>query len=229
MRLALFAAAGLLVGSFLAVVVERVPGGGPGDRPGRPPWPPRLTLWSVLLGLATAALFVASAGVHEDLLVAGLIALFLAVMLAVGIIDARWRIIPDRIIYPSLTVALAAVVIGQLAGKEVSVSGGLIGLAAYAGPLFLVALAFPEGMGFGDVTLAALIGLVLGSLGLPYVAVAAGVGIVAGGVGAIVGLAVMRLSRKQQVPFGPFLAGGAVVAALAGPQIASLYLNLLGG
>jgi leader peptidase (prepilin peptidase) / N-methyltransferase len=225
-RLALFAVAGALVGSLLTVVVDRVRGGERGARPccGR-----RVTAGSVLMGLTTAGLFVASAAVHEDPFVAALVALFLAVMLVLGIIDARWRIIPDRIVYPSLAVGFAAVVIGQVAGRGVSVSDGMIGLAAYAGPLFLVALAFPEGMGFGDVTLAALIGLVLGSLGLSYVAVAAGVGIVAGGLGAILGLTVMKLGRKQQVPFGPFLAGGAAVAALAGPQIASLYLSILGG
>jgi leader peptidase (prepilin peptidase)/N-methyltransferase len=80
----------------------------------------------------------------------------------------------------------------------------------------------------GDVKLAALIGLVLGSLGLSYVAVAAGVGVVAGGLGAVVALAILRMGRKQQIPFGPFLAGGAVVAALAAPEISRLYLSLLG-
>jgi leader peptidase (prepilin peptidase) / N-methyltransferase len=91
-----------------------------------------------------------------------------------------------------------------------------------------VALVVPHGMGMGDVKLAALIGLVLGSLGLAYVAVAAGVGIVVGGLGAIVAMAAFRLGRKQHIPFGPFLAGGAAVAALAGRPIADLYLSLLG-
>jgi leader peptidase (prepilin peptidase)/N-methyltransferase len=125
-------------------------------------------------------------------------------------------------------VAAIAIVAGHLGGAGVDAVRGLVGLVAYAGPLFLVALVVPHGMGMGDVKLAALIGLVLGSLGLSYVAVAAGVGIVAGGLGAVLALAILRLSRKQQIPFGPFLAGGAVVAALAGPQIADLYLSLFG-
>jgi leader peptidase (prepilin peptidase)/N-methyltransferase len=83
-------------------------------------------------------------------------------------------------------------------------------------------------MGMGDVKLVALIGLVLGSVGLSYVGVAAGVGVIGGGIGAVVALAVFGAGRKDQIPFGPFLAGGAVVAALAGPQIADLYLSLLG-
>jgi leader peptidase (prepilin peptidase)/N-methyltransferase len=80
----------------------------------------------------------------------------------------------------------------------------------------------------GDVKLAALIGLVLGALGLAYVAVAAGVGIVLGGVGALAALAVMGDGRREHIPFGPFLAGGAAVAALVGPAIAGAYLSLLG-
>jgi leader peptidase (prepilin peptidase)/N-methyltransferase len=81
-------------------------------------------------------------------------------------------------------------------------------------------------MGMGDVKLAALIGLVLGALGLEYVAVAAGLGILLGGVGAIVAL-LRGAGRKQALPFGPFLAAGAVLATFAGPQIANLYLGLI--
>jgi leader peptidase (prepilin peptidase) / N-methyltransferase len=181
-----------------------------------------------LTELATGLLFAAAAAVHPDLFVAGLVALFLAIMLAVGLIDARWRIVPNRIVYPGLLVALGALIVGDVAGAPVDAVRGLFGLAIYAGPLFLVALVVPHGMGMGDVKLAALIGLVLGSLGLAYVAVAAGVGIVVGGLGAIVAMAVFRLGRKQHIPFGPFLAGGAAVAALAGRPIADLYLSLLG-
>jgi len=94
--------------------------------------------------------------------------------------------------------------------------------------VLLVALAVPQGMGMGDVKLAAFIGLVLGSFGLSYVGVAAGVGVIGGGLGALIALAVLRLGRKRQIPFGPFLAGGAMVAAVAAPQIADLYLSLVG-
>ena len=255
MRVALFVAAGLIFGSFLTVVVHRVPRGESVVRPrsrcprcgaqigalenipvisylalrGRcrhcgAPVSPEYPLTEAI----TAALFAGAAAVHDELYVAILVALFLGVMLAVALVDARWRIVPNAIVYPSLVLGLAAVVIGQLADVGLEAVSGLIGLVAYAGPLFLVALAVPHGMGMGDVKLAALIGLVLGSLGLSYVAVAAGVGILIGGLGAVLALAVFRYGRKQQIPFGPFLVGGAVVAALAGPQIADLYLSLLG-
>jgi leader peptidase (prepilin peptidase)/N-methyltransferase len=254
-RIALFAVLGLIFGSFLTVVIHRVPRGESVVRPrsrcprcgaeiraidnipvvsylflrgrcGRCGAP--VSLEYPLTELLTAALFGASAAVHRDPVVAGVVALFLAVMLAVALIDARWRIVPNRVVYPSLILALVALVVAQLAGVEVDVVRGLIGLAAYAGPLFLVAVVVPHGMGMGDVKLVALIGLVLGSLGLLYVAVAAGVGIILGGLGAIAALAVLGYGRKQHIPFGPFLAGGAVVAALAGRGIADLYLSLLG-
>jgi leader peptidase (prepilin peptidase) / N-methyltransferase len=246
---------GLLVGSFVTVVVHRVPRDqsvvAPRSRCPACGAPIRtvdnipVISYLVLRGrcrscgarvspeyplteLATAGLFVGAAVVFEDLFVAAVVAVFVAVMLAVAIIDARWRIVPNRIVYPALVAGLMAILIGQLIGRGVDAGTGLFGLLVYAGPLFLIALVIPHGMGMGDVKLAALIGLVLGSLGLSYVAVAAGVGVVAGGLGALLALAVFRMGRKQQIPFGPFLAGGAMVAALAGPQITDLYLSLLG-
>jgi leader peptidase (prepilin peptidase) / N-methyltransferase len=255
MRVLAFALVGLVVGSFLTVVVYRIPRGesivAPGSRcpscgtPIRPRDNVPVLSYLVLRGrcrhcgvrisptyplteAATAALFVGAAVVHDQLFVAILVALFLAAMVALALIDARWRIIPDRIVYPCLVGGLVAVVVGDLAGWGVDAVRGLIGLGLYAGPLLLLALAVPRGMGIGDVKLVALIGLVLGSLGLEYVAVAAGVGILAGGLGAVVALAVLGMGRKQQIPFGPFLAGGAATAALAGAPIADLYLSLLG-
>jgi len=79
----------------------------------------------------------------------------------------------------------------------------------------------------GDVKLAGLIGLVLGSLGLGLVAVAAGIGILLGGVGAIAAL-LAGAGRKSKVPYGPFMAGGALVAVFVGQRIADAYLRLLG-
>jgi leader peptidase (prepilin peptidase)/N-methyltransferase len=103
-----------------------------------------------------------------------------------------------------------------------------MGLLVYAVPLFLIALAVPRGMGMGDVKLAGLIGLVLGSFGLAYVGVAAAAGVVSGGLGAILAVVLLGYGRRQHIPFGPFLAGGAVLATLAGPQLARAYLSLLG-
>ena len=113
---------------------------------------------------------------------------------------------------------------GVVPGGGLDAARAGIGMLAYGGSLLLVAIVAPAGMGMGDVKLAALIGLVLGALGLRYVAVAAGAGILLGGVGAIAAL-VAGASRKQAIPFGPFLAAGALVAAFLAPQIATVYLR----
>jgi leader peptidase (prepilin peptidase) / N-methyltransferase len=255
MRVALFAVLGLVVGSFLTVLIHRVPRRESIVRPGsRCPacgTPLRaidnipvlsylllrgrcracgepISIGYPLVEFGSAVLFVAAALVFEDNFRAGLVAPFLSLMLAVAVIDARLRIVPNRIVYPALLLFAAAIVVGDLFGARVDAPRAGLGMLAYSLPLLLMALVLPHGMGMGDVKLVALIGLVLGSLALAYVAVAAGVGILAGGLGALVAVVALRYGRKQQMPFGPFLAGGGAVAALAGPQIASAYLSLLG-
>jgi leader peptidase (prepilin peptidase) / N-methyltransferase len=254
-RVAGFALAGLLFGSFLTVLIHRLPRK-EGVVRGRSRCPscgaeirardniPVLS-WVLLRGrcrscgepispeyplteLATAALFAGAALAFDELLIAALVAPFLGLMLAVGLIDARWRIVPNAIMYPALAVYLVALVVAEVSGGGVSAVRGLLGVGAYAGPLFLVALVVPGGMGMGDVKLAALIGLVLGSIGLAYVGVAAGVGVIGGGLGAILAVILLGYRRRQHIPFGPFLAAGAIVAAYAGPAIAGLYLSLVG-
>ncbi len=105
--------------------------------------------------------------------------------------------------------------------------GGSLGFLAYGVGLLVVALIAPRGMGMGDVKLAGLIGLVLGSIGLGLVGVAAGAGILLGGVGAVVAL-VAGGNRKTRVPYGPFMAAGAVLSVFVGQQIADAYVRLLG-
>jgi leader peptidase (prepilin peptidase)/N-methyltransferase len=253
-RLAAFTAFGLVFGSFLTVVIYRVPRGeGLGGRSKCPNCGRQVRAWEnvpVLSFLAlrgrcrgcgnrisfeypvteaaTAALFILSAVVFDELAVAGLAAPFLALMLALAVIDARRRIVPNRIVYPALIVFLAGILAVDLTGGGVSVTRGLVAMAAYAGPLLAIALAVPGGMGMGDVKLAGLIGLVAGSLGIAQVVVAAGAGILAGGLGAILAIAVFRVGRKQQMPFGPYLAAGGVVGVLAGPAIARAYLSVTG-
>jgi leader peptidase (prepilin peptidase)/N-methyltransferase len=253
-RAAVFGLFGLLFGSFLTVVIHRVPRGEsvvtPRSRCPRCGEPIKaqhnipVLSWLFLRGrcrrcgepisveyplveLATGVLFGAAGALVEPLYAAVVMAGFFAVMLALAVIDARWRILPNRIVYPSVAVFLVALAVGHFTGGGVNVLTGLVGLAAYAVPLFLVAVAVPGGMGMGDVKLAALIGLVVGARGLPLVAVAAFLGVVGGGLAALVAMAVLRWGRKRQMPFGPFLAAGGVAAVLAGARIAEAYLSLL--
>ncbi|MGH2546224.1 MAG: prepilin peptidase [Actinomycetota bacterium] len=255
MLVALFLGLGLIFGSFLTVVIGRLPRGESIVRPrsrcpacgaeirARDNVP--VVSWVLLRGrcracgerisaeyplveLATAALFAAAAGLVDPIYAASLAAPFLGIMLAIAVIDARHRVVPNRIVYPSLALFAVAIVVGDLAGGGLDALDAGLGLGLYGVPLLLVAVAVPQGMGMGDVKLAALIGLVLGSFGLSYVGVAAGMGVIGGGIGALVALALLGAGRKDQIPFGPFLAGGAVVATLLGPWIADLYLSLLG-
>lgn len=249
-----FAGLGLIFGSFLTVVIHRVPRKesivSPRSRcPGcgtevaaRDNIP--VVSWLLLRGrcrhcgerisaeyplteLATAGLFAAAGWFIEPLYAAGIVAAFLAVMLAVAMIDARHRVIPNRITYPAIPAFAAAILVGDLVDGGVEIVPALIGFAAYAVPLFLLALAVPGGMGLGDVKLVAIIGLVLGAFGLRYVAVAAALGIVGGGVGALLAMAILRYGRKQTIPFGPFLAAGGALAVFVAPAIADAYLGLL--
>ena len=206
---------GLAFGSFLTVAIHRVPAGGSVVAPrsrcpacgaqiaGRDNVP--VVSWVLLRGrcrscgarispvyplteLATAALFVAAALWFDDLWVAVVMAPFLGLMLALAVIDIRHKIIPNRLIYPSLLLFAAYLVVAAVAGGGPDVLDGVIGFLAYGGAILIVALISPRGMGMGDVKLAALIGMVIGAIDLPSVAVAAGMGILLGGLAAIVAL-----------------------------------------
>jgi leader peptidase (prepilin peptidase)/N-methyltransferase len=141
------------------------------------------------------------------------------ILVPVALIDLEHRVIPNKIMLPA---AVAAVAIG-LALDPSRVPEQLVAGAAAGGFLLAFALAYPRGMGMGDVKLAAVMGLFLGR----YVAVAILVAVVLAT--AVGGLIMARVGvaqgRKTAVPFGPFLAAGGVVALLAGPAIVHWYLH----
>jgi leader peptidase (prepilin peptidase) / N-methyltransferase len=180
-----------------------------------------------LIELLTAGLFAAAAVRFPSIYTTAVLALFFAVLVAVTFIDVEHRIIPNRILYPSLVAFPVILALGVLTGEHVSLLRAGIGFLAYGGGLLVVAVVSPGGMGMGDVKLAALIGLVLGAFGLAYVAVAAAVAILAGGLGAVALLAFAHATRKHAVPFGPYLAAGAVWAAFVAPRVADWYTSFL--
>jgi leader peptidase (prepilin peptidase) / N-methyltransferase len=241
---------GLAIGSFMTVVVSRVPAGESVVRPrSRCPacgaeianrdnvpvvsWVllrgrcracgERISASYPLLELTTTALVVAAAVVFERAWVAVMMAAFLALMPAISWIDIRHRIIPNRLTYPAFLGFALYVIVAWLFDGGTDPARALIGAMSYAGVLFLVALV-SRGMGMGDVKLALVIGLVLGSLGLRFVGVAAAAAVVFGGLGGIVALAAGR-DRKAMIPFGPYMAAGAVVAAFWGEPVADWYLR----
>jgi len=244
---------GLAIGSFMTVVVARVPEGQSVLRPrSRCPrcgtelrnrdnvpvvsWlllggrcrtcGERISVMYPLLELSTALLVAGAAATYDRPWVAVMVALFLALMPAITWIDIERRIIPNRITYPAFLGFAAYVGIAWLFDGGTDPVRGLMGALLYGGGLFLVALV-SRGMGMGDVKLALVIGVVLGSIGLRYVGVAAAGAVLFGGVGGIVALAMGR-NRKAMIPFGPYMAAGAVVAAFWGERIADWYLGSFG-
>jgi leader peptidase (prepilin peptidase)/N-methyltransferase len=245
---------GLAIGSFMTVVVSRVPEGESVVRPGsrcprcgaeiraRDNVP--IVSWIALRGrcrscgepiaarypvleLTTAALVVAGAAAYERVWIAVMVAAFLSLMPAITWIDIERRIIPNRITYPAFLGFSAYVVVAWLFDGGTDPVRALAGAALYAGVLFVVAIV-SRGMGMGDVKLALVIGVVLGAIGLRFVGVAAAGAVLFGGIGAIVALATGR-NRKAMIPFGPYMAAGAVVAAFWGEQIADWYLRSFTG
>jgi leader peptidase (prepilin peptidase)/N-methyltransferase len=173
--------------------------------------------------VSTAACVVGAAARFDRLWVGVVMAALLGMMPALSVIDIRVRIIPNRLMYPSLVAFPVLILAGWVAHGGTDPVRALVGGLLFGGGLLLVALV-SRGMGMGDVKLAAVIGLVMGSVGLRYVGVAAGAAVVLGGVGAVAALLLGR-GRKSAIPFGPYLAAGAVVSAFLGEPLSSWYLH----
>jgi leader peptidase (prepilin peptidase)/N-methyltransferase len=152
----------------------------------------------------------------------GLSAALLGVVLVpVVVIDLEHRLIPDVLVLPAAAVALVLGVLADPARPWAPVAGAL----GAAGFMFLLWLLYPGGMGLGDVKLALLLGAVLGASVVPALAVAFAAG-------AVLGVALLlrhgAAARRTAVPFGPFLAAGALVALWWGPAMIGWYADRLG-
>jgi leader peptidase (prepilin peptidase)/N-methyltransferase len=149
---------------------------------------------------------------------AGVAAFFCAALVAVSATDIERFVIPNRVVLP----AAAVVLVGQtLLHPSVEWIAAALGASAF---LLLAALAYPAGMGMGDVKLALLLGAMLGRT----VPVALMTGMIAALVPAAVLLARHgSAARKMRIPFGPFLAVGGVVGLFAGHVLLDAYLGLL--
>jgi leader peptidase (prepilin peptidase)/N-methyltransferase len=154
------------------------------------------------------------------------LALF-ALLVVVAAVDFEHLLIPNRLVFPAVAVALPLIVAISLRdGRPRSVGFALLGSAVYFGGLFLTHLASPAGMGFGDVKLALLLGLFIGWAASGYssavLLVLFGL-IVACLLGSVIGIALLiSRGRGVQYPFGPWLALGTVVVLLAAPSIPTL-------
>jgi leader peptidase (prepilin peptidase)/N-methyltransferase len=172
-----------------------------------------------LVEALTAALCAGAVLAHHS---AAAIALSLALILIVvpaALIDLEHRIIPNRITALGAVVALALGLVLDPGGE----AGRLIAGASAGGFLLLAALAYPAGMGMGDVKLAGVMGLFLGAAVAPALLIALLSGVLVGAV--VIARKGVSDGRKTAVPFGPFLALGALVAVFLGHQLVDIYVN----
>jgi leader peptidase (prepilin peptidase)/N-methyltransferase len=237
---------GAVAGSFVSVVAHRIPRGRSivGPRSGCPHCGSRIAAydnipilsWLLLRGrcrdcggrispsypmveLALGTAYLAAALVFRtDLAELTLGLVFLTMLAAVTLTDLERRVIPNVVL------AVGALAGAGLVWAAYPDSLGEHGIAAAAagGSLLLIALAYPRGMGMGDVKLAAVMGLFLGRAVAPAL-------LIGFAAGALVGVGIMlrhgSAGRKRAIPFGPFLALGGVVGLFAGDQLVEAYLD----
>ena len=173
---------------------------------------PAVELVSGLLVAASVWRF----GLHPEALVASF---FCLALVTVSATDLEHRIIPNRIVVPAGLIVLVANTALHPSPRYAIAAVGASGF------LLAAALAYPSGMGMGDVKLAFLMGAALAT----SVTVALFVGMIAALVPSVVLIARHgKAARKMGIPFGPFLALGSVVALFAGPWLLHAYMSLSG-
>ena len=234
---------GAVIGSFLNVVVHRVPLGeslvSPGSRcpaceaPVKPYDNVPVVSWLLLRGrcrncgarispryplveLATALAFaavVAARGFDDDLV---LELPFVSALIALAAIDFDHKLLPNKIVYPLAAYGVIATV---LVDRGELVENLIAGAGAFTF-LLVAVIAYPAGMGMGDVKLGGAMGLYLGASVIPAL-------LAAFLSGSVVGLVIIAregaAGRKKAVPFGIFLALGGIVGVLAGPELIDVY------
>jgi leader peptidase (prepilin peptidase)/N-methyltransferase len=246
---------GLAVGSFLNVVIHRVPRRESLLRPASRcvrcgvavrPWHNLPLLgWLLLRGrcahcrqpispryplveAGTALLFLAVTARFGPQPALAAYLYLAAIAVALAVIDLDVRRLPDAIVLPSYLVgALLMAPAVAAGGAWRPAARGLLAMAALAALYLAIALLYPGGMGMGDVKLAGLLGLYLGWLGWSSVWVGTLSGFLLGGLVGTVLLGSGRASRKTAIPFGPFMLAGAMLALFVAAPVAAWYQSLL--
>ena len=177
--------------------------------------PARYPLIELTVGAAFATTTIV---LHDDPAALALGLVFVAVLAAITLTDIERRVIPNAILLVGSVIG-----IGIVAATDPASLPERAAAAAGAGAfLLLFALAYPRGMGMGDVKLAAVMGIFLGVSVVPALFVGIALGAMAG---VVLMLRHGSGARKHAIPFGPFLAIGGVVGLLAGSQMIDAYLN----
>lgn len=253
MLVAICAVLGLLVGSYLGVVADRVPAGR-GTSGGRSEcdtcgttlrwfelvpvasWlaqrgrcrtcGARVPGLSTAMELVTAGLFAALAAHFGSQWALGGFLVIAAGLVVLTVIDLRTQTLPRRIIYVTAALAVPFLVVGALRADEaVRLQWALYGSLGALAFFVVLYLGWRGSMGDGDVRLAALIGLFLGWIGPMHVPVGLFLGFLAGAVVGSVRVARGTAGAKTKLAFGPYLAIGAVVTIFVGHPLIRLWLR----
>ena len=187
----------------------------------------------MLVEAVTALLFVATYlryGMGTEFVV---LSVAISLLVVIALIDLEHGLILNRVVFPSIGVLLILApfwselgVARSFLGSESLAASVFNSLVAGAGAFLfflVITLAFPQGMGAGDVKFAGLLGLLVG---YPGVLISLWLAVVGGGVVAIVLLALRKMTRKDSIPFGPFLALGATVVLLGGDGLVTQLQEL---
>lgn len=250
---------GLAVGSFLNVVIYRVPRRQSVVRPPSacPLCGARIEVydnlpvisWLLLRGkcrtcgsaisaryplveFGTAILFTLVAWKFEHSYSHGLLPMFAflyfaAVTVALAVIDLSTRTLPNAIVLPSYVVGLFILASdGFISGDQRAFIRSVAGATVMWLLYFALALIYPDGMGFGDVKFAGVLGLFLGYLGWEVLITGAFAAFVLGGFFALSLVILRRKNLKSGIPFGPWMVAGAWLGIFFGVQIAQSYLSI---
>ncbi len=250
----LFALLGLIVGSFLNVCIDRLPRNESIVNPpshcavcqhklavkdliplfsylrlrGRCRYCqaaiPRKLFWVELATGVIFALLYWQYGLSAEL---GIMAFYACLFIIIFIIDLEHGLILNKVVYPGMVVAFLLALLPRpwltqwlVTGVANAALGGAVGFVI----LFLIAIVSRGGMGWGDVKLAALIGL---ATGFPLVFFSLIMGAILGGIVAVSLMIAKKKTRRETIPFGPFLALAAMITLLWGSDILSWYLGLM--
>jgi leader peptidase (prepilin peptidase)/N-methyltransferase len=185
---------------------------------------PRKLFWVELATGVIFALLYWHYGLSAEL---GVMAFYACLFIIIFVIDLEHGLILNKVVYPAMVVALLLALLPRpwltqwlVTGVANAALGGAVGFVI----LFLIAIVSRGGMGWGDVKLAALIGL---ATGFPLVFFSLIMGAILGGIVAVALMIAKKKTRRETIPFGPFLAVAAMITLLWGSNILNWYLGLM--
>jgi leader peptidase (prepilin peptidase)/N-methyltransferase len=185
---------------------------------------PRKLFWVELATGLIFALLYWHYGLSAEL---GVMAFYTCLFTIIFAIDLEHGLILNKVVYPGMVVAFLLALLPRpwltqwlVTGVANAALGGAVGFVI----LFLIAIVSRGGMGWGDVKLAALIGL---ATGFPLVFFSLIMGAILGGIVAVALMIVKKKTRRETIPFGPFLVLAAMITLLWGSNILNWYLGLM--